>query len=163
MAFAVAHMLVPMMLIDVFRDNILKIKKNKLPNRYVLIAGLVGLFPDIDLPLSLIFRTFFIHRAFTHSIWIPLTFLVLSLSFYIIKKHKWSLIFFMCFTGIAIHIILDLTYPSVGLFYPLNKNLFGISLFSKTGTMVFYSILDAIILWLWFARIIFRKKIQDIV
>ncbi len=166
MPFAVAHMLIPMILLDMLRDNILKIKKNKLPNRYILIAGIFGLLPDIDIPLSLIvFKNLDLHRTITHSIWIPIVLLLFSSIFYITKKHKWSLILFLSFFGVAIHILLDfLTSNSVSLLYPVNKSLFGISLFpTPMMTMTFYSILDAVLLFFWFVRVILRKRVQDVV
>ena len=49
MPLAVTHILVPIILMDLLRDHILK--RNKIiTNKNVLLAGLGGLFPDIDLP-----------------------------------------------------------------------------------------------------------------
>ncbi len=164
MPFVVTHMLVPMILVDIFRDNILKIKKGKLPNRYILIAGLAGLFPDIDIPLSLFFPTLFVHRTITHTAWLPILFLLLSSIFYLLKKHDLSKIFLMCLIGTSIHIILDgVTAGSIAIFYPISKISLSVNLLGSANPAFAYSVLDAIILWLWFMRMSLKKRIQDVV
>ena len=161
MPFVVTHMLVPMILVDVFRDKILKIKKSKLPNRYILIAGLAGLFPDIDL----LFGKFIAHRTITHSIWLPLAFLFFSSIFYLIKKYGWSKISLMIFIGTGTHIIFDLvTAGSIPLFYPVSNTLFGVNLIPPGSTVFVYSAMDAVLLWIWFFRkMVFGKRIEDVV
>lgn len=166
MPFVVTHMLVPMILLDIFRDNILKIRKSKLPNKYILIAGLAGLLPDIDIPLSALFPTLIAHRTITHTVWVPLLFLFLSSVFYFFKKHNWSKIFLMFFIGTGIHIILDgVTAGSIYVFYPLNKSIaLSVNLIGNANPLFVYSAMDAIILWIWFFRkMVFGKKIEDIV
>lgn len=164
MPYAVAHMLIPMILVDIFRDKIFKIKRKVLPNKYILIAGLAGLFPDIDIPIALVFKGALVHRTLTHSIWIPLTILAFSSAFYFFKNKKLSLIFFMIFIGTSIHILIDsLTSPTVALLYPLSSRLFGITLVPESQTAFLYIAIDAVLLFFWFFRMSFRKNIQDIV
>jgi membrane-bound metal-dependent hydrolase YbcI (DUF457 family) len=166
MPFVVTHMLLPMILIDIFRDNILKIKKSKLPNKYILIAGLAGLLPDIDIPLSAFFPTLFAHRTITHTVWVPLLFLLISSVFYLFKKHNWSKIFLMCFIGTSIHIILDgVIAGSIYIFYPLNEKIaLSVNLIGTANPLFAYSVMDAVLLWIWFFRkMISGKRIEDIV
>jgi len=165
MPFVVTHMLVPMILIDIFRDNILKIKKSKLSNKYILIAGLAGLLPDIDIPLSIFFPTLFAHRTITHTVWVPLTFLFLFSVFHFIRKRNWSMIFLMCFIGTAIHITLDVvTAGSIQLFYPISKTLFAVYLIPAGSVIFVYSAMDAVLLWIWFFRkMVFGKGIEDVI
>ena len=165
MPFAVTHMLVPMILLDFLIDKILKIKRSKLPNKYILIAGIAGLLPDIDIPLSLVFgSTFITHRSITHTVWLPLTFLLFSSVFYFFKKHQLSAIFLMAFIGTSIHITLDLiTAGVIPVFYPLSRSLIGLNLIPVSSATTFYASLDAVLLFLYFIRIGLRKKVQDIV
>ena len=167
MPFAVTHILVPMIQLDIFRDNILKLRKEKLPNRYILLAGLFGLIPDVDIPISLIvFGNLSVHRYFTHSLFFPLIFLLASLTFHFLKKQKWFLITLMCFTGIIIHIFLDFfLLGTVHLFYPLSVSEYGLNLIrldDPERVMVVFASLDAVLLFTWFLRMEFKKRIEDI-
>ncbi len=165
MPFAVTHMLIPMILLDFLRDNVLKIRRNKLTNKYILIAGIAGLIPDVDIPLSLVFgSTFVTHRAITHTVWLPLTFLLFSSVFYFFKKHQLSLIFLMGLIGTSIHIILDFaTAGSIPLLYPLSETPFGLNLIPLNSAFFSYAALDAVILGLYFIKLSFRKRIPDAV
>ena len=90
MPLAVTHILVPIILMDLFRDHILK-KRGVITNKHVLLAGLAGLFPDIDLPISFLILKENVHRLYTHTIFIPILFLSISVFFYFVKKKKISL------------------------------------------------------------------------
>ena len=165
MPYAVAHMLIPMLILDIIRHKIPKIKL-ELPNRYVLIAGLAGLLPDIDIPLSLLFPSLIAHRGITHTVWVPLGFLIIFLIFQFIKKFDWSKISLMISIGIASHIILDLiTAGSVKLFYPLSNAYFQVNLISRLLPNIevafAYTMLDAIILFAWLLRMTLKRKVQD--
>lgn len=165
MPFAVTHMLVPLILLDIVRDNILKLKKEKLPNRYILIAGLFGLIPDIDLPFSLIiFGNTIAHRTLTHSIWFPLAFLAAGLIFWFLKNQKLFMIFLMSFLGFTSHIVLDFFLSgTVNLFYPLINFEYGLNLIpqQEAKKVLALSSIDAILLWVWFFKMEFRKRIED--
>ncbi len=166
MPFAVTHMLVPMILLDIIRDNILKLSREKFQNKYILLAGLFGLIPDLDIPLSLItIGNFSLHRTFSHSLWIPLFLITFSLVFWLLKKHRWSLIFLMGFVGFASHILLDfITGGDIYLLSPIINVPYGLNLFPVTeitdAVFVFVA-LDAILLWTWFFKIELKKRIQD--
>jgi len=49
MPYAVTHALIPIILVDTVRDHVFKMKRSFLPNRYVLLAGIAGMLPDLDL------------------------------------------------------------------------------------------------------------------
>lgn len=166
MPYAVVHMLVPMILIDILRHNVLKIR-DKLPNRYILIAGLAGLLPDIDILFSFLFPGFIFHRGITHTVWVPLALLLIFMILRSIKKHNSAKIFLMCSIGIASHIILDfVTAGSMKLLYPLTNASFAVNLIPtllpNIEVSFFYATLDAILLFVWLARMILRRRIQDI-
>ena len=166
MPYAVAHMLIPMLILDIIRHKIPKIKR-ELSNRYVLIVGLAGLLPDIDIPFSFLFTGLIVHRGITHTVWAPLTFFLLFLIFQSIRKFNLSKIFLMISIGVASHIVLDfITAGSMQLFYPLIKTEFAINLISRLFPYISvafaYTALDAIALFAWLARMALKRKVQDL-
>ena len=101
-------------------------KKKFLPNRYVLLAGIAGLLPDIDLLF-----TSYLHRTITHSIWFPLIFLFGFLLSYTLQKEKLYKIFLMLFVGFSLHILMDATLlGSVTPLFPLDSTEIGLNILS---------------------------------
>lgn len=170
---AVTHLIVPLVIADIYRDYIAKRKFNI---RYVLIVGLAGLLPDIDIAVAWLLRMFFdisissLHRTITHSLLFPLFFLVL---FFIgggynpkfIKKQKLKLnyIFLATAFGTLTHIILDFSFSgSVAILYPISNFSIGLNLIPLEhfqGT--FFAGLDAIILVAWLVHEELKHKISD--
>jgi len=170
---AVTHIIIPLILADIYRDYIAKRKFNI---RYVLIAGLAGLLPDIDIALVWFLRLFSnvsvseLHRTLTHSLFFPLLFLIL---FFIVGKYnprfikkqklKLNYIFLAVAFGILIHIILDFSFSgNVSIFYPLSNFSIGLNLIPLgyfEGT--FFAGLDAIILVAWLVHEELKHKISD--
>jgi membrane-bound metal-dependent hydrolase YbcI (DUF457 family) len=159
MPLAVTHILIPVILVDTLRDRIIK-KKNILSNKFVLLAGLAGLLPDIDLPISLILGVD-LHRTITHSIIIPLTFLFLFLVF--LKKEKYSKIFLMFFIGFSFHILLDLIFGEVYILFPFSFEGYYLNLthFSNLLMQELYTMIDAILLFFWLIHEELEHKISD--
>jgi membrane-bound metal-dependent hydrolase YbcI (DUF457 family) len=164
MPFAVTHVLIPMILVDLVRDHLFKKEKRFFPNTFVFVAGLAGLLPDIDVPLSyLLFGNMEAHRTITHSIWLPIAFFCLFLFFYFIKRKPFFYKFFlMCFVGFSIHIILDFyIFGTVSLFFPLTEEVYGLNIFPIEKMYLVYSSIDAIILFLWLIHEELEHKISD--
>lgn len=170
---AVTHIILPLVLTDIYRDYIIKKKFNL---RYVLIAGLSGLLPDIDILIAWILRLFSnvgvsdLHRTITHTIWFPLFFLILFLltknyNPKFIKKQKLKLnyIFLAVSFGTLTHILLDLSFAgSVLIFYPFSEFAIGLNLIPLgyfQGT--FFQGLDAILITLWLIHEELKHKISD--
>ncbi|MBU0760230.1 MAG: metal-dependent hydrolase [Nanoarchaeota archaeon] len=114
---AVLHILVPLVLAALFKDWYESKKgKGTFPLHYVLIAGLAGLIPDIDIIAFWIlyffgFSLLEVHRTFAYTIFVPLIFLALALAFKNarikqIRKHKLklSVIFLMIAFGAFVHL-----------------------------------------------------------
>ncbi len=179
---AVTHILVPILLMSLIRDHVLsKNTKAHFPLHYVLIAGIGGVLPDIDIVISLILKIFgaadwWIHKTFTHSIFFPLTFLVLFLAFHHMRdainicsgRHKMriSLISLMLAIGILIHIILDtLAGEQAFWLYPFILRDFGINLFSYVGLAwgTTAALVDGILLVLWIIYLELKHKISDFI
>ena len=163
---AVTHIIIAIVLIDLFRKFVLK-KKN-FPLYLILIGGIAGLLPDIDI-LIYWFLQFFtsvelneIHRTVTHTFFIPLAFLLLAL---IIWKFwpKISHILFVLSAGWTIHILLDAIFTKkLPLLYPISSQLYGLGLVPMdylAGT--FYIGIDAIILVLWLVYEYHAQNMRD--
>jgi len=100
------HWLVPVVITIAF---------TKIDKRTILLLSPFALFPDID-------AFFGMHRMVLHSLFIALIPLLLCIVF---KSRKLELILISYF--ILSHIIFDLSYPGVMLFYPFINEMFYFS------------------------------------
>ncbi|MCM8774635.1 MAG: metal-dependent hydrolase [Candidatus Omnitrophica bacterium] len=175
---AVTHILIVIVLVSLIRDYFIKDKK-KFPLHYVLIAGLGGLLPDIDIALFWILHFFgysfdSVHRTFTHTLFFPLVFLLLGFIFWRVRirglgKHHLKLhtIFLMIGLGVFIHLILDVTlsggvrplYPFIFAGYGLNL----VSLLPEPLEKIALPCLDAALLVLWLVYLEVKHKISEFV
>jgi len=162
MPFAVTHILVPMILVDLARDHLFKIKKQFLPNKYVLLAGLFGAMPDIDM-IPFLFGMPNLHGTITHSVVFPVAFFTCFLISYLLKKERTYKIFLMLSIGFSAHIILDGTFSDhIALFFPFNFNRYGLNLIGPLGNWFdLYAAMDAVLLFLWFIHEGLERKISD--
>ncbi len=147
MPYAVTHILIPIILVDTVRDHVFKMMKKSLPNRYILLAGIAGLLPDIDMLF-----TPYLHRTITHSIWFPLIFLFGALFSYTLQKKKLYKIFLMLFTGFSLHILMDaILLGSVVPLFPFNSTEIGLNILSPIMSLGLnaFSAIDAALLFLW--------------
>lgn len=173
MPLAVTHILTPLVLADIYRDHF---AKKRFSLHYILIVGLAGLLPDIDVVVFWIIKIFKdvsivdVHRTFTHSLFFPLLFFILFLSTKGVKikflsknKLKLNYVFLAIAFGVFMHLVLD-GFLSGGLkpFYPVSDYLFDYALISidKFGSM-FFAGLDAILLVLWLIHEELNHKISD--
>ena len=87
MALAVTHVLGTIFLLDIFRHYVFG--KEKFPRYLLVIGGIAGLAPDIDIPLGW-FMTFVtgeqmnLHGGFTHSLFFVFVFVLLA----VIRKYQ---------------------------------------------------------------------------
>jgi membrane-bound metal-dependent hydrolase YbcI (DUF457 family) len=146
------------------RDHLFKAKRRFLPNHYVLLAGLAGLIPDVDLPISIfLFGSTEAHRLLTHSIWFPLIFFSgFLISYFFVKKRSYYKIFLMLFVGFSIHILLDSTLSgTVCLFCPFNGVMYGLNALPVSNTILVYASIDALLLFFWLIHEELEHKISD--
>jgi len=169
MPFAVTHVLLAIILVDLYRDYFAKHKKY-FTLHTIFIAGVAGLLPDIDIPLNWLLNFFGLgiaHGTITHTPLFALIFLVPGLILWYNKNHKTAMYFFVICFGIFVHILLDYLFIGdygVGImfFYPLSNATYGLNLLQNLSPMFFAGI-DAIILlaWLWHEEI--KHKISDFI
>jgi membrane-bound metal-dependent hydrolase YbcI (DUF457 family) len=179
---AATHILAPLVGGSIVRDYFVKKKdKKKFPLHYILILGIAGIIPDLDVALFWVLSFFGfglnqVHRTFLHTIYIPLIFFIFGLIFYGLKanlkglgKHKLRLdiIFFMISLGCLIHLILDaLLAGYIRPLYPLSDFAFGLDVFSylpKQLIPLAAPCLDAGLLIIWLIYLEWKHKISDFI
>lgn len=172
---AVTHFLIPVILLELFREFFVK-KKKSFPVHYIFIGGLAGLIPDLDIAVYY-FLSFFgftiqeVHRTFSHNLFVPLVFVLLGLIFYKFKNKelgehhlKLSNIFFVIAFGIFIHLLLDVIVSgNIIPFYPLSNYTIGLNLVNllpNPWQNTILPTLDAIMLILWMLYLEMKHKIS---
>lgn len=172
MPYAVAHVILTIVIADIYRDYF---AKKKFPMVYVLIAGIAGLLPDADIPANWLFNFIFgtnysFHRIYTHSLMYAIIFLAIAVTFLFLRKQeykifKWNvprqaiaMVFFALSFGWFIHLLLDCAIASDGY---LN---FIPSIALKCPSPFRNDVIagfDAIILVLWLVHEQWKHKISD--
>lgn len=175
---AVTHFLIPVILLEIFRNLFVKYKTS-FPVHYVFIGGLAGLLPDFDVAAYYVLSFFGftineVHRTFSHNIFVPLFFVLLAVIFYKFKnkelgKHhlKLSKIFLVIAFGISIHLLLDMIVQGyVAPFYPILNGSVGLNLikfFPCAWQNTIIPTLDAVLLILWMIYLEVKHKISDFI
>ena len=177
MPTAVTHILVPLFIIALIRDLYLKTKRFSL--HYVLIAGIGGAIPDLDILIYIIIKPLWytfeqIHRHWLHSIFVPIVLIILALIFTVIKtkqigrqKLKLNIIFLMLAFGIFTHIVLDGLIQ--GEIYPLSPifdykfGLNAVSYLPEYLQGISIPLFEGILLLLWLIYLEWKHKISDFI
>lgn len=182
MPYAVTHILVPLIIVAIWRDYYLRNKDRRhFPLHYVLIAGIAGTIPDWDIGIFWILNLigfspdfFIVHKTYFHSLFIPIFFIILGGIFSSAKlpqlgKHKLfpRTIFFMLAFGSFTHILLDafLGEP-FSPFYPFHEFVFGLDFtgYLPIGVQdLFYPTLDAVLLIFYLIYLEVKHKISDFI
>jgi len=170
MPYTTTHVLVSIILIELFREYFFKNNK-KFPRYYILIAAIGGIIPDIEY----LFRLDYMGRTFMHSLFVPLIFLLIG--FFILKlnvRHKGlrkrhmnlPTIFFI-FSGMSlVHLLLDMIFiGQVTPFYGVSDFSIGLELISRFKQPylqeLFLPFIDAVLLFFWIFWMEFKLKIDD--
>ena len=173
MPYAVAHVILTIVIADIYRDYI---SKKKFPMVYVFIAGIAGLLPDLDLPISWVLNFilgthYTFHRLYTHSLSYAIIFFVIGLIFLLIKKERYVIgqwkvnkrAFIMFFFALAfgwfMHITLDCALSGDGYLnvIPSIPLTFCPQPFSNEALVG----IDAIILVVWLFHEQWKHDIKD--
>ncbi len=170
MPLAVTHVLLTIIAIDLYRDYITKHKKF-FTLHTVLIGGIAGLLPDIDIPLGWIMRNFginIVHGSLTHTPWFALLFFIPGWIFLRRDKKKTATTFFVISFGIMFHLFLDWflgggMHGGIMWLYPFSTQVFKVHLLYRFGLSSLPAGIDAIILllWLWHEEV--KHKISDFI
>lgn len=178
MPHAVTHVLIAIILLEVYRDYRVKNKK-AFPLHYVLIGGLAGLLPDLDIVAYYLLYFFGftlqeLHRTFSHNLFVPLVFVLLSVVSYGFKnkklgEHHLKLrnIFLVIAFGSFVHLSLDaLVIGGIVPFYPLSNFSIGLNLIKFVPVAwqeSFIPAIDAALLILWLISLEVRHKISSFI
>lgn len=162
MPLAVTHVLLTIILVDLYKDYITKHKK-LFSLHTLFIAGVASLLPDIDIPIRMIAQilkfevpALLQHGMLTHTPLLALIFLIPGFILWYQKKHKIAVVFFVIAFGAFFHLFLDWfigggAREGVMWLFPFSTNFFKLHLFSSLNLGSWPMALDAIILlgWLW--------------
>ena len=174
MPLAVTHVLLAVIIVGLYRDYVTK-HKRYFTLHTVLIAGIAGLLPDIDIPIRMLGQFFGFeipsllgHGGLTHTTIFGLIFLIPAFIYLKKEKHKEAAYFFVICFGVLLHIFLDFflgggAQEGIMLFWPLSTATFKFYLLSKFGLKDIFLALDALLLlgWLWYIEV--KHKISDFV
>ena len=161
MAYAVTHVLLVIILLDLFRHYVFG--KRKFPRYLLVVGGIAGLAPDIDIPISWIYNLFTnasvnLHGTFTHTLLIPIIFLAVAGILHYQNKMKWAKIFYVIAIGWFFHFVLDCTFGGYKTFFwPIMTGNFC----PQWGLQSYAQSIDAIILVVWLVHEEVHKKIKD--
>jgi membrane-bound metal-dependent hydrolase YbcI (DUF457 family) len=174
MPFAITHILIPIILLEIFRDYFVK-DKSKFPLRYVLIGGIAGILPDLDIGVFYILSFFNftieqVHRTFSHSLLLILIFLIPGIIVFLSGNRKLSgklktgtILLIISFAFLT-HIILDgLIAGQVMPLYPLSLTPIGLNLiqfFPLAWQDTIWQSIEAGLLVLWLIYLELRHKIS---
>ncbi len=177
---AVTHVLVPIILLSIFRYIYQKRTKKEFHMQYVLIGGLAGVIPDFDIPIYWVISNFGyafeqVHRTFLHTLFIPVIFLALAFISNLTFKRKigknnlsLTTILLICAFGSLIHLILDATIAGYIMpLYPLSLLKIGtgfpFNLFPENLGLMFLATLDGVLFILWIIYLELKHKISDFI
>ena len=90
MPYSVTHVILTIVIADIYRDYF---AKKRFPMVYVLIAGVAGLMPDLDILFGWVFNFFLgtdynFHRLYTHSLFYAIMFFAVGVLFILIRKQS---------------------------------------------------------------------------
>ena len=173
MPLAVTHVLTSIILVDIYRDFFARHRKF-FTMHTLIVAGIGGLLPDIDVPLRIVLGwlgieapNIFQHGGITHTPFFALLLLIPGLALWKMERHKQAVYFFVLFFGSFLHIILDYVlgggaYEGIMWLFPLSLEQWKLHLLFKLGGDV-PAALDAVMLlgWLWYAQT--RDRIKDFI
>jgi len=170
MPLAVTHIILTIILIDLYRDYILK-KKKYFTLHTVMIGGIASLLPDIDLPIKWLLGSFgfsnaiIIHTGLTHSLIFGLSFLLPAFIFLRKKKYDISTYFFVISFALLFHIFMDYSLnvnEGAMLFWPFVLETYESNILPYID-ITFFLALDGIILLLWLWHEEAKHKIKDFI
>lgn len=174
MPFAVTHVILTIIAVDLYRDYFMKNHKRYLTLHTVFLAGVGGILPDLDYAVDWVARHFFDyvspllqHGGALHTPIMALPFLLIGWHFWRKEKHKVATIFFALTFGILFHILLDYAIRGAGsrglmFFWPFSTATYSLYLLPNPGgNNVSLAMLDGVILLLWLWHEEWKHKISD--
>lgn len=162
MALAVTHVLVVIVILDIFRHYIFG--KDKFPRYLVVIGGIAGLAPDLDIPLGWFWSAISgtkvnLHGLFSHSFFFVLLFLAVAIIRHYQDDFKWAKIFYVIAIGWIFHLVLDCLYGTDLKFFLWPSQL-ALAFCPSWNIYPLAASIDAIILAVWLIHEEVHKHIK---
>ena len=160
MPFAATHIILTLVIVDLYRDYI---SKKKFPTYYVLLGGIAGLLPDIDIPIGWIYNLLYgtqldFHGGITHIILFPVIFAALALIFR--KSRSLLLAFSLLSFGWLLHIGMDCIFTNRLPLWPFSGFACP-ALLPEPLIFTVFPAIDAFVLVAWLIHEEWRHKIRD--
>lgn len=173
MPLAVTHVILSIILVDLYRDYVAKHKKY-FTLWTVVVGGFAGLLPDLDHPLYFALKTAGIdapilsHGMALHTPAFALVFLVPFAVFWMMRKHRLAVMFAVITFGILFHLFLDWlvgggSIEGIMLGFPLSDEQYRGPFLGLALNFPMREALDAIILLSWLFHEAVRHKIKDFI
>lgn len=161
---AVLHVILTIILIDIFRDYVLpKHHHHRFPRWMVLVGGIAGLAPDIDVPISWVVSwisntTVSFHGGITHTLIFPIVIALVGFVLHFMNKKKASIVMWIVAFGWFFHLTLDCTFlGAYNPLWPIN----GVQFCPHTFSNNIMPGLDAVLLIAWLIHEEVKHKIKD--
>jgi membrane-bound metal-dependent hydrolase YbcI (DUF457 family) len=174
MPHAVTHVLIAIIVADTIRDYFVK-NKRKIPLYLVLVAGIAGLLPDLDIVVYWLINLILpidvaeVHRTFSHTLFVPAIFLAigfLTMGMKHVTKYRISISYaaFFAALGTSIHLLLDFMLSGViRPLYPLSNYAMGMNIIPNSWTKTVVPGIDAILLVIWLIYEYKNHRIKDFI
>ena len=162
MPLSVTHIILIIVVLDIFRHYVFG--RAKFPRYLLVIGGIAGLAPDLDIPLSWVYNAImgtnvYLHGLFTHSFLVVFLLLIVGIIFHYKKNLKWAKIFYVIAAGWSLHLPLDC------LFGGIDKNflwpILSANFCPQWGFEKFMIEIDALILVFWLIHEEIHNRIRD--
>jgi len=173
MPLAVTHVLTTIILVDLYRDYFAK-RDGYFSLHTILIAGIGGLLPDLDVPISWMLNFFgysseiMQHGGITHTPFFAGLFLIPAIFLWRKKRRKQAVYFYVIVFGILLHIFLDYLigggmFEGIMWLFPFSLQAWKIHIISYFNIRNIPAAIDAVILvlWLWHEEV--KHKIADFI
>ncbi len=173
MPYAVTHVILTIILVDLVRDYV-KGAKKYFSLHTIMIVGIAGLLPDIDIPLKWVMNFFgynlplLNHGGITHTPVFAFLFLIPAIIIWLKSDKKIATYFFVIAFGILFHVFLDYFLgggagEGVMWLWPIMDTSFKLHILFYMGLSNLPHAIDAIILlvWLWHEEA--KHKILDFI
>lgn len=169
MAFVAVHIVVPMILAELYH----KMRGKAVMLAVLFFAGIGGIAPDFDFGFALlgqilgveVTNPFFLHGGITHTPFVIGLTTIFSLFLWKFWRKEWGVYGFAFAFGMSVHLILDAFIgggSQGGLFwlFPLSLKIFEAPLHTSPN-LLFMEMIDAIFMLGWIIYMFWRGNIKS--
>jgi len=174
MPLTVTHVIITVIIVDLYRDYITKHKKY-FTLHTIFLAGVFGLLPDIDVLLGMLASIIHFdiplllqHGGITHTPLFALLFLIPGIILWRMKKKKTAVYFYVAAFAIFLHLLMDFTLGGGGNYgimwlFPFTMQGWNLHLINYFNVPNLSQAIEVFILlgWLWHEEI--KHKISDFI